>query len=229
MQTDSTSMTLIIVLIAAVLVALVFAIIALINANKALARSERQNLENIFRDVIRMYMGFEGAHRIKTIVNEELAKQQGKTVAQPSISQTQTSATPSTPVTTPAKTESTEPAKPAVEEKPEEIQRVPEEISLPKPVTLFTGSYSTGSFRHITPVPDEKTVFTIYTDNADAKEGVLNIDESAYAKVAQTPDYLKNACSYSGTGTQLRVIQTGKVVKENGTWKVIEPIIAELN
>ncbi len=221
MQTDSTSL----VLITAVLVALVFALIALINANKALARSKRQNMENIFRDVLRMYMGFEGTQRIKTIVNEELAKQQGKSVAQT----TQTSAGPFTLVTSPAKSETTEQAEPAVEEKPDEPQRVPEEISLPKPVTLFTGSYSTGSFRHITPVPDEKTVFTIYTDNADAKEGVLNIDESAYAKVAQTPDYLKNACSYSGTGTQLRVIQTGKVVKENGTWTVTEPIIAEFN
>lgn len=225
---DSTTATLIIVFVA-LLFAVVIAIIALIKANKALQKSERQHMENISREVLRTYMGFEGGHRIRSIVCEELAKQQGKAVAQPPISQTQTSATPSTPVTTPAKTESTEPAKPAVEEKPEEIQRVPEEISLPKPVTLFTGSYSTGSFRHITSVPDEKTVFTIYTDNADAMEGVLNIDESAYAKVAQTPDYLKNACSYSGTGTQLRVIQTGKVVKENGTWKVTEPIIAELN
>lgn len=225
---DSTTATRIIVFVA-LLFAVVIAIIALIKANKALQKSKRQHMENISREVLRTYMGFEGGHRIRSIVCEELAKQQGKAVAQPPISQTQTSATPSTPVTPPAKTESTEPPKPAVEEKAEEIQRVPEEISLPKPVTLFTGSYSTGSFRHITSVPDEKTVFTIYTDNADAMEGVLNIDESAYAKVAQTPDYLKNACSYSGTGTQLRVIQTGKVVKENGTWKVTEPIIAELN
>lgn len=225
---DSTTATLIIVFVA-LLFAVVIAIIALIKANKALQKSERQHMENISREVLRTYMGFEGGHRIRSIVCEELAKQQGKPVAQPPKSQTQTSATPSAPVTPPAKTESMEPAKPAVEEKAEEIQRVPEEISLPKPVTLFTGSYSTGSFRHITSVPDEKTVFTIYTDNADAMEGVLNIDESAYAKVAQTPDYLKNACSYSGTGTQLRVIQTGKVVKENGTWKVTEPIIAELN
>ena len=225
---DPTTVPLIIVLIA-LLFAIAIALIALIKANKALRESDRQHMENISREVLRSYMGFEGGHRIRSIVCEELAKQQGTPVAQTPASQTQTSASPSTPVFSPAKSETTEPATPAAEEKPDEPQSVPVEISLPKPVTLFTGSYSTGSFRHITPVPDEKTVFTIYTDNADAVEGVLNIDESAYAKVAQTPDYLKNACSYSGTGTQLRVIQTGKVVKENGTWRVTEPIIAELN
>lgn len=221
---DSTTVPLVIVLIA-----LLLAVWALIRANKALRESERQHMENISREVFRSYMGFEGSHHIRSIVCEELAKQQGKSISQAQVSQTKTSATPLTPVTPPAKSESAEPAMPAVVEKTDESQSVPEEISLPKPVTLFTGSYSTGSFRHISPVPDEKTVFTIYTDNADAMEGVLNIDESAYAKVAQTPDYLKNACSYSGTGTQLRVIQTGKVVKENGAWKVTEPIIAELN
>lgn len=218
---DSTTMTLIIVLVAFVLM-LVVALIALFTANKALKKSNRQNMENISREVLRMYMRVEGGHQIRNIVCEELTKQQGKLVAQPPVSQQ------STPVVSSTEPETTEPVKP-VEEQPKEPQDGPIEIVLPKPVTLFTGSYSTGTFRHITPVPDEKTVFTIYTDNADAVEGVLNIDESAYAKVAQTPDYLKNACSWSGTGTQLRVIQTGKVVKENGAWVVKEPIIAELN
>ncbi len=218
---DSTSMTLIILLIAVILT-LVIALIALFKAKKALEKSERYRIESISKDVIRRYIEFEGGQQIKSIVHDELTKQQGKPVAQAPITQKPE------PVAQAAEPVTAEPEKP-IEEQPKEHQDGPVEIVLPKPVTLFTGSYSTGAFRHITPVPDEKTVFTIYTDSADAEEGVLNIDESAYAKVAQTPDYLRNACSYSGTGTQLRVVQTGKVVKENGTWVVKEPIIAEFN
>ena len=218
---DSTTLTLIIVLVAVILT-LVVALIALLKAKKALEKSERYRIENISKDVIRRYIGFEGGQQIRSIVHEELTKQQGKPVAQTPIAQKPE------PVAPAAEPETAEPVKP-VEEQPQEGQDGPVEIVLPKPVTLFTGSYSTGAFRHITPVPDEKTVFTIYTDSADAVEGVLNIDENAYEKVAQTPDYLRNACSYSGAGTRLRVIQTGKVVKENGAWVVKEPIIAEFN
>lgn len=221
MEMASTTLTLIIVLIAVILT-LVVALIALFKAKKALEKSEGYRIERISKDVIRKYMGFEGGQQIRSIVHEELTKQQGKPVAQVPITQKPE------PVAPASKSETAEPVKP-VEEQPQETQDGHVEIVLPKPVTLFTGSYSTGAFRHITPVPDEKTVFTIYTDRADVEEGILNIDESAYAKVAQTPDYLRNACSYSGTGTQLRVVQTGKVIKENGAWVVKEPIIAEFN
>ena len=211
---------LVVIILVAIIITLIIALIALSKAKEALDNSENHRKETI--NDIRRYIGFDGRPQIRNIVREELDKQQNKAVAQSSKEQK------STPVDPPAKPEKTEPVKP-VEEQPKEPQDGPKVIDLPKPVTLFTGSYSTGAFRHITSAPDEKTVFTIYVDNADAVEGVLSIDESAYAKVAQTPDYLKNACSYSGTGTQLRVIQTGKVVKENGAWRVTEPIIAELN
>ena len=103
----------------------------------------------------------------------------------------------------------------------------PVEIQLPEPVTIYTGSYRTGSFRHTTLTPDEKTIFTITAESKDAVEGVLNIDVNAYDKIAQTPDYLEGACTYSGSGTQLQVIRTGTVYKDNGSWVVNDPIIAE--
>ena len=218
---DSTTLTLIIALVAVILT-LVLALIALLRSKNALERTDRSRIESIANETISRYMGFEGGQKIRNIVYEELKKQQAKPI-------TQTPVVPEAkPIAKPAEAEKVESVKPT-EDRPVKPQSGPVEISRPDPVTLFTGSYSTGAFRHITSIPDDKTVFTIYTESADAYEGVLNIDESAYEKVAQTPDYLRNACSYSGAGTRLRVIQTGKVVKENGTWVVKEPIIADFN
>ena len=82
---------------------------------------------------------------------------------------------------------------------------------------------------------DDKLIFQtkewieFVADSKDAVTGILNVDQSAYDKIAQTPDYLQNACVYSGNGTQLKVTKTGTVQKENGTWVVKEPIVAEFN
>jgi hypothetical protein len=55
----------------------------------------------------------------------------------------------------------------------------------------------------------KKTIFTITAESKDAVEGVLNIDINAFDKIILTPDYLEGACTYSGSGSQLRVIQPG--------------------
>lgn len=219
---DSTILTLIIVLVATIL-SLVIAIAALIKANKALKnRRDDNHIYHIAKDAMNRYMGFEGGQKIKSLVQEELAKLQRKQDDLTSVAQKPE------PTVAPAGTETKGLETPIVAQT-NEPQNGPVEITLPEPVTLFTGSYSTGVFRHITPAPDDKTVFTIYTESADANEGVLNIDESAFEKVVQTPDYLNNACLYSGAGIRLHIVQTGKVIKKNGEWKVIEPIIAEFN
>ena len=155
------------------------------------------------------------------MVHEELVREQQKKDG------------PKSEVVNPAETVDT----PQEEEKPIEVvpaqepetEKAPVEIPLPEPVTLYTGICKDGAFKHVTTVPDSKTIYTIYADSKDAVTGILNVDQSAYDKIAQTPDYLQNACVYSGNGTQLKVTKTGTVLKENGTWVVKEPIVAEFN
>lgn len=218
---DSNTLVLVIVLIAVAL-SLVLSLIALISSKRASERSQDYNIGHIAKEEIRRYMGFEGEQKIKNILREELSRQQQKNDE------------PKAEVVKP-----TEPVAPAavVEEKPVETapaqetepEKKPVEISLPEPVTFYTGICKDGAFKHVTTVPDNKTVFTIYADSKDAVEGILNVDQSAYDKIAQTPDYLQNACVYSGNGTQLKVTKTGIVVKESGAWVIKEPIVAEFN
>lgn len=209
----------------AIIVALVISLRALNKAKKALKINARPHLESIVEEYIPRYLGYRGKRHVKDVVQEVLAEGH---IAQKVPEQKME------PYSSPVyqKLEMHEPTEqqpaPAQIQEPQP-EPVAEGISLPAPITLYTGSYSTGAFRHITASPDDKTIFTIYANDKDAEEGVLNIDASAYDKVTETPDYLKNACSISGAGTQLRVLQTGKVVKENGSWVVKEPVIAEFN
>lgn len=218
---ESNNLVLIIVLFAVAL-ALVASVVALLKSLKALEKSRGERIEGIAKRTVENYMTLNYNQRIRNMVHDELVREQQKRVDQK----------PETP-------KSTEPvvSAPNAEEKPEEaapakeseIAKTAVEISLPEPVTFYTGICKDGAFKHVTTIPDNKTIFTIYADSKDALEGVLNVDQSAYDKIAQTPDYLQNACVYSGNGTQLKVTKTGTVQKENGTWVVREPIVAEFN
>ena len=218
---DSNTLVLVIVLIAVIL-ALVVSVIALLNAQKALKKSNRSRIEEITREAVDRYMQFNFNQKIRNSVHDELVRQQMMKDA-PKVEETKP-------------TEKVE-AAPKVETKPEEVAPVveqeteskPVEIPLPEPVTFYTGICKDGAFKHVTTVPDNKTIFTIFADSKDAVEGILNVDVSAYDKIAQTPDYLQNACVYSGAGTQLKVTKTGIVVKDNGAWVIKEPIVAEFN
>ncbi|MBO7604666.1 MAG: hypothetical protein J6S97_09675 [Bacteroidales bacterium] len=216
---DSNNLVLIIILIAVVL-ALVLSLIALISAKKASDRSH--NIGHIAREEIRRYMGFEGEQRIKSAIRDELSREQQKNDGP----KQELVKSAETVVNTPEKEEKPMEVVPAQEA---ETEKAPVEITLPEPVTFYTGICKEGAFKHVTTAPDSKTIFTIYAESKDAVNGILNVDQSAYDKIAQTPDYLQNACVYSGNGTQLKITKTGTVQKENGTWVVKEPIVAEFN
>ena len=211
---NSTTIFLLVALILAIF-SLTVAILAFLKARKALERTSRERIDRLARKTFEQQFDIVYGQKIKNLVHDEVVKQQVKPV---SVAKVVESVSPSkVKVDSPAKTEVAEKAK----------EDEPVEIPLPEPVTIYTGSYRTGSFRHTTLTPDEKTIFTITAESKDAVEGVLNIDINAYDKIAQTPDYLEGACTYSGSGTQLHVIQTGTVYKDNGSWVVKDPIIAE--
>lgn len=218
---DSNNLFLIVVLIAVAL-ALVVSMIALLKALKALEKSRGERIESIAKRTVENYMLLNYNQKIRNMVHEELVREQQKKEG------------PKSEVVKPAEAVVNAPKE---EEKPVEVvpaqepetEKAPVEISLPEPVTLYTGICKDGAFKHVTTVPDSKTIYTIYADSKEAVTGILNVDQSAYDKIAQTPDYLQNACVYSGNGTQLKVTKTGTVQKENGTWVVKEPIVAEFN
>ena len=218
---DSNNLVIVIALIAVVL-AFIVSIIALINAQKALNKSRSERIKDIAQQAVDRYLQYNLNTKIRNTVHDELDRQQMMKDAQNVIQ--------------PKPVEKVE-AAPKVEAKPEEVAPVveqeteskPVEIPLPEPVTFYTGICKDGAFKHVTTVPDNKTIFTIFADSKDAVEGILNVDASAYDKIAQTPDYLQNACVYSGAGTQLKVTKTGIVVKDNGAWVIKEPIVAEFN
>lgn len=221
---SSTTIFLLVALLLA-LVALAAAVIAFLKASKALEKASHDRIERIARKTFEQQFEVTYNQRIKNLVHDEFVKQEVK--AGPTSKGGAQTQTPSSPDT---KNGANNPTKDKDPEKLEqEKEDGPVEISLPDPITIYTGSYRTGSFRHTTLTPDEKTIFTITAESKDAVEGVLNIDINAYDKIAQTPDYLEKACTYSGAGTQLHVIQTGTVFKENGAWVVKDPIVAEFN
>ena len=213
---NSTTVFLLVALVLA-LGSLAVALLAFLKAQKALEKTHHDRIDKLARKTFEQQFELVYRQKIKNIVHDELIKIQAK----PVVEAKEVAGIPSSTNNgnNPVSTETTETKK----------DDGPVEISLPEPVTIYTGSYRTGSFRHTTLTPDEKTIFTITTESKEAVEGVLNIDVNAYDKLAQTPDYLEKACSYSGAGTQLRVIQTGTVYKDNGTWVVKDPIIAEFN
>lgn len=211
---NSTTIFLLAALILA-LIALSIAVFAFLKANKALEKSSRDRIDRLARKTFDQQFDTFYGQKIKNLVHDEFMKQQAKTV---SVAK-DVASVPS------SEGDDNDSAETKVDEKAKE--EGPVEIQLPEPVTIYTGSYRTGSFRHTTLTPDEKTIFTITAESKDAVEGVLNIDVNAYDKIAQTPDYLEGACTYSGSGTQLQVIRTGTVYKDNGSWVVKDPIIAE--
>ena len=211
---NSTTIFLLAALILAI-IALAAAVLAFLKANKALEKSSRDRIDRLARKTFDQQFDTFYGLKIKNLFHDEFVKQQAK--AGPVAKDVASAPSSEGDDNNSAETKVDEKAK---EEGPVEIQ-------LPEPVTIYTGSYRTGSFRHTTHTPDEKTIFTIMAESKDAVEGVLNIDVNAYDKIAQTPDYLEGACTYSGSGTQLHVIQTGTVYKDNGSWVVKDPIIAE--
>ena len=211
---NSTTIFLLAALILAI-IALAAAVLAFLKANKALEKSSRDRIDRLARKTFDQQFDTFYGQKIKNLVHDEFVKQQAK--AGP-VAKNVASAPSS-------EGDDNNSAETKVDEKAKD--EGPVEIQLPEPVTIYTGSYRTGSFRHTTHTPDEKTIFTIMAESKDAVEGVLNIDVNAYDKIAQTPDYLEGACTYSGSGTQLHVIQTGTVYKDNGSWVVKDPIIAE--
>lgn len=218
---DSNILVLVIVLVAVIL-ALVMAVIALLNSQKALKKCREGRIESISRREVENYMLLNYNQKIRNLVHDELVRQQMMKDA-PNVVQPK----PVEKVDAAPKVEETkQETAPAQEEEP---AKGPVEQTLPEPVTFYTGICKDGAFKHVTTVPDNKTIFTILAGSQDAVEGILSVDASAYDKIAQTPDYLQNACVYSGNGTQLKVTKMGSVVKENGTWIVKEPIVAEFN
>ena len=211
---NSTTIFLLVALILAI-IALAAAALAFLKANKALEKSSRDRIDRLARKTFDQQFDTFYGQKIKNLVHDEFVKQQAK--AGPVAKDVASAPSSEGDDNNSAETKVDEKAK----------DEGPVEIQLPEPVTIYTGSYRTGSFRHTTHTPDEKTIFTIMAESKDAVEGVLNIDVNAYDKIAQTPDYLEGACTYSGSGTQLHVIQTGTVYKDNGSWVVKDPIIAE--
>lgn len=211
---NSTSIFMLVALILA-LIALAVAVLAFLKAQKALEKASKDRIDRLARKTFdQQFESFYG-QKVKNLVHDEFIKHQAKVVPVPN----NTASIPSP--------QGNSDAPVAVETDQKIKEEGPVEITLPAPITIYTGSYRTGSFRHTSPSPDEKTIYTITAESKDAVEGVLNIDVKAYDKISQTPDYLEGACQYSGAGTQLHVIQTGTVYKENSAWVVKEPIIAE--
>lgn len=112
--------------------------------------------------------------------------------------------------------------------KPVEESTEPKEITLPTPITLFAGVCVDGKFKRIESTPNEKSIYIIWASDKDSAEGIISIDQNAYEKVANTPDYLNDACVVSGSGSNVKEVHAGSVVKTNGQWVIKEPIEVEL-
>ena len=218
---NSNTLLLVIILIAALL-SLVTSIIAFLNSQKALQKSKHERIKAIGKEGAEAYVHLHLNQMVANAVHEEMLRKQFKSTESCDESKKPFEPVSSDPVNNVSPVT-------AVPEQETDSEKKDIEIPLPDPVTFYTGICKEGAFKHVTSVPDNKTVFTIYAESKDAVEGILNVDLSAYDKIALTPDYLQNACVYSGNGTQLKVIKAGTVVKENGTWVVKEPIVAELN
>ena len=223
----------IIVLIAA-LFALIVSLIALINSRKSLNQSREELIGAIAKREVKNYLLLNYNQKIRDIVHEgiafELHKKDG-----PKIEMTKPIESVNIPpkaVEKPVETAMIHKAEEHnvefVSTRKNEPEKNPIEISLPEPLSFFTGICKDDTFKHVTSIPDNKTIFTINVANINANEGILDVEASAFEKIAQTPDYLQNACVYSGNGSRLVIIKTGRVVKQDGTWIVKEPIQAEL-
>ncbi len=100
--------------------------------------------------------------------------------------------------------------------------------SLPTPITLFASVCIDGKFKRIESTPNDRSIYIISAADQDSVEGIISIDRNAYEKVANTPDYLNDACVVSGSGPNVKEVHAGSVVKTDGQWIIKEPIEVEL-
>lgn len=209
------------------ILALILAFAALRKAKRASSDTDRKRIADIANKAVDRQFDFYFNQKVRKMIREEIIVEQDR------LARIAKQNEPKAPIEKKSESKPVKvntPAPKPVEVVQETKQEVKEEIKeANNPITLYTGSYFTGKFRVVTTIPDDKTIFTINAESEEAVEGVLDIDRNAYNKVAQTPDFIENACNLSGSGTQLKVIKKGVVIKENGEWVVKEPIIAELN
>lgn len=217
MESDTLEFIVILFILA---LALLFSIIALLKSQKALKKSRGKRIETIAKREIENFMLLNYNQMIRNSVYEEFIRQQKKQGSNKEETSKHIEAIGNF-------SEDKEKPKDVTYAQGSYFEEKPVYDSLHDPVVLYTGVCKDGAFKHVTKVPDSKTVYTIYASSQDAVQGTLNVDESAFDKIAQTPEYLQNACRYSGNGAQLQVIKTGIVVKENGAWIVKDPILAE--
>lgn len=205
------------------ILALIFAFAALRKAKRASSDTDRKRIADIANKAVDRQFDFYFNQKVRKMIREEIIVEQDR------LARIAKQNEPKAPIEKKSESKPVKVNTPAP--KPVEVvQETKQEVKdTNNPITLYTGSYFTGKFRVVTTIPDDKTIFTINADSEEAVEGVLDIDRNAYNKVAQTPDFIENACNLSGSGTQLKVIKKGVVIKENGEWVVKEPIIAELN
>lgn len=128
-----------------------------------------------------------------------------------------------------------------VEEKVEPIQKTEQTATANPPIPspepaheknieyVYVGSCKNGSFKYVSPVSDSKTVFCITIEDNDTDKAIIDVDPNAYEKVSQTPDFLNEACNYSGNGSNVEVVKKGIVAKVGGEWVIKTKIVVELN
>ncbi|HBN01078.1 MAG TPA: hypothetical protein DD383_00340 [Rikenellaceae bacterium] len=111
-----------------------------------------------------------------------------------------------------------------------EIRRGKSNETLSKPMKLYASTCSKGAFRTVSDCPNDKAIYIIYVDDVNADQGIVSIDTQAYDKVAQTQEYLKDACEVSGSGSKVKEVSSGTVAKEkNGQWVIKKRIVVELS
>ena len=118
------------------LIALVVAVLAFLKAQKALEKTSRDRIDRLARKTFDQQFDSSYAQEVKNLVHDEFVKQQAKTV--PVAKGTSSILTPKSNDKAPAVTDAVETTK----------EDGPVEILLHAPVTIYTGSYRTGSFRH---------------------------------------------------------------------------------
>lgn len=123
-------------------------------------------------------------------------------------------------------------ARGSVSQSPQAVAEIREDKSnkaLSKPMKLYASTCSKGKFRTVSDSPNDKVIYIIYVDDANADRGIISIDAQAYDKVAQTLDYLNEACQVSGNGSKVKEVSPGTVAKENGQWFIKKQIVVELS
>ena len=207
--------------------ALVVAVYALIVALNAKSRSDARILEHYLKKMLDDYYEPRLKRHLKEELESELYRRDHPLPKSsgPAPIVEPAPMLPPKPTVTEDKKDDQSSIEPKTENLPSDE---PNEISLPEPVSIYVGSYKTGSFKYSSPGPDDKTIYCITTSSKDSIEGVINLDPNAYRKVGETPDYLEGACIVSGDGLQVKVTKPGSVIKKDGKWEVSDQIEVEL-